>query len=210
MATPKVMTKMKTRMMTELPGQKPASGTRNPIVTVLLLCAILTSCGLTAPRRSEGFASLDSLPQLKMDRTLSLSIGPALLHFAAHHIDDDPVTAQLLRSLDGVRIRVYNVDGSPASVTSDIQLMSEQLQADGWQPVLLIRDRQDGEELRMLVKIRDTSIRGLMVLAADDEAEVVVINLMGDIPPARFKDVMLALDIDAPGVRSIRGADTAN
>jgi len=62
----------------------------------------------------------------------------------------------------------------------------------------------------MLLKIRGGAIRGLTVLSSDGEEEVVVINLVGSIQPARFKDVMLALDIDAPGVRNVRMADAVN
>jgi hypothetical protein len=115
---------------------------------------------------------------------------------------------RLLRSLDGVRIRIYQIDGDPARVAKRLRRMSARLQADGWEPVLLVRDPQ--EEVQMLLKMRDGSIRGLTVLSADDEAEVVVINLMGEIPPQRFADVMLALQVDAPAVQNIQVADASN
>lgn len=177
-------------------------------VTALFLCVMLAACGITAPRHSEGFAELESLGVLDADRTLTLSIGPTLLHFAARHIDDDPEMERLLRSLDGVRIRIYEIDGDPARVATRMQRMSAHLQADGWEPVLLVRDQQ--EEVHMLLKMRDGSIRGLTVLTSDGEAEAVVINLMGDIQPERFSAVMLALEIDAPGVQNLQVADTMN
>jgi hypothetical protein len=174
----------------------------------MCLCVMLGACGITAPRRAAGFADLESLGVRDTDRTMTISIGPALLHFAANHVDDDPETAQLLRSLDGVRIRIYRIDGDAARVAGRISRMSLRLQADGWQPVLLLREQQ--EEVHMLLKERNGSICGMTVLAADGEAEAVVINLMGDIQPARFGDVMLALDIDAPGLREVAPAVGAN
>ena len=55
-------------------------------------------------------------------------------------------------------------------------------------------------ETHMLLKSRDGLIRGLTVLSSDGEAEAVVINLMGAIEPARFSDVMLALEVDGARV----------
>ena len=144
----------------------------------------------------------------RADLTMTLSIGPTLLHFAARHIDDDPEMERLLRSIDGVRILIYQIDGDAARVAKRLRRMSVHLQADGRERVLLVREPQ--EEVHMLLKMRDGSIRGLTVLSADDEAEVVVINLMGEIPPQRFADVMLALQVDAAAVPNIQVADASN
>jgi dUTPase len=44
-------------------------------------------------------------------------------------------------------------------------------------------------------------MQGLTIVSADDE-EVVVINVMGDIEPEYFGDVMVALNVDdAPDVQ---------
>lgn len=175
-------------------------------VTALVVCLILVACGITAPVHSEGFAELEPLGVFDVDRTINLSIGPTVLRFAANHIDDDPETAELLRSLDGVRIRIYEIDGDAARVASRLQRMSEHLRADGWEPVLLVREQD--QEVHMLLKTRHGRIRGLTLLTSDGAKEAVVINLIGDIQPARFGDVMLALEIDAPGAQGAQAADT--
>ena len=46
----------------------------------------------------------------------------------------------------------------------------------------------------------------MTVLVSDGESEAVVINLMGDIKPGQFGDVMLALDVDSPGVEEVQVA----
>ena len=168
----------------------------------------LAACGITAPRHSEGFAELESLGARDVDRTMTLSIGPTLLHFAAKHIDDDPETRQLLQNLDGVRIHIYEINGDPGRVAARMQRMDKHLRAGGWEPVLLVHDEQD--EVHMLVKMRGGEIRGMTVLASDGETEAVVVNLMGEIPPAGFRDVALALEIDAPGLQDVRVAGSVN
>lgn len=162
------------------------------------LALLLAACGLTAPRGNEGYADLDSLGVFDTDRTFALSIGPTLLRFAARHVDDDPGTRALLRGLDGVRVRIYEIDGDGLRVAGRIRDMSNDLQAEGWEPVALIRE--EGEQTHMLLKTNDGDIKGLTVIASDGESEAVVVNLMGDLEPRYFSDVMVALEVDAPEI----------
>ena len=161
----------------------------------------LSACGLTAPRSSDGFADLDSLGIADTDRVLTLSVGPALLRFAANHVEDDPETEALLRSLDGVRIRIYEIDGDAERVAARMEQMKARLQGRGWEPVMLVRSK--GEQAHMLVKTAAGRVAGMTVLVCDGESEAVVINLMGDIRPQQFSGVMVALDVDAAGVENV-------
>ena len=168
------------------------------------LVLALAACGLTAPRSNDGYADLESLGMSDTDRVLSLSIGPALLRFASSHIDDDPEIRELLRGLDGVRIRIYEIDGDAGRVAVRINTMSRHLQDDGWEPVLLVRE--ENEATHMLLRMIDGRICGMTVLVSDGESEAVVINLMGDIRPRQFGEVMVALDVHAPGIRDVQPA----
>ncbi len=170
------------------------------LVLVLALTAFgLSSCGITAPRGNEGYANLDSPGVSETDRTLSLSLGRTTLRFAARFLDDDPETQALLRSLDGVRIRIYEVNGDTGRIDQNFERMGRKLGNDGWDPVMLVSE--DGELVQMFSKSSDSGMQGLTIISADDE-EVVVINVMGDIAPEYFGDVMVALDVDdAPDVQ---------
>jgi hypothetical protein len=167
---------------------------------IVCLSLALSGCGLTAPRSNQGFADLDSLGARDVDRVMTLSIGPALLHFAAAHVDDDPEVRALLKGLDGVRIRIYAIDGDASKVASRIGVMSKHLQDDGWESVMSVRD--GSEATYMLLRVVDEQIRGMTVLVSDGDSEAVVINLMGEIRPEQFGDVMVALDVDTPVVET--------
>ncbi len=138
------------------------------------------------------------------DRVINVSIGPTLLHFAARFMDEDPEIRELLRSLDGVRVRIYEINGDASRVNQRIFTMSQHLQEDGWEPVLLVREHD--EEVHMLLRMGDDQIKGMIVLVSDGESEAVIVNLMGDIRPEQFGDVMVALDVDAPGVDDVQVA----
>ena len=173
------------------------------LASALLLVLVLSTagCGITAPRGNAGYADLDSLGVADTDRVLTLSIGPALLRFAARHIEDDPETRELLRQLDGVRIRIYEIDGQAARVASRMDRMSQKLRAKGWEQVMLVHSGD--EQAHMLMRVVDQRICGMTVLVSDGESEAVVINLMGELEPRQFAEAMIALDIDAAGVQRV-------
>ena len=162
-----------------------------------LVAICLAGCGLTAPRSNDGYADLDSLGLFDVDNVMTLSIGPALLRFAASQTDDDPETQALLRNLDGVRIRIYEIDGDASRVAGRVDAMGTRLQGQGWEPVAVLRDAD--ETVHMLMKpVHDENgrrVAGLTVLVADRE-EAVVVNVMGDLKPELFTDTMAALDVD--------------
>lgn len=170
------------------------------LVLVLTLTAfVLSSCGITAPRSNEGYANLDSPGMSDTDRTMSLSLGKTTLRFAARFLDDNPETQALLGSLDGVRVRIYEVHGDNGRIARNVEHMGDKLGNDGWQPVILVRE--EGELVQMFAKPSASGIRGLTIVSANGE-EVVVVNVMGDIDPEHFSDVMVALNLDdAPEVR---------
>jgi len=166
-----------------------------------LMALMLASCGITAPRSNDGFANLDSPGMNETDRSMTISLGPTTLWFAAKFLDEDPETQALLRSLDGVRIRIYEVneDGDTNKIANNFEDMGGKLLDDGWDPVMLIRE--EGELTQMYMKSSGRGISGLTIVSADDE-EVVVVNVMGDIDPVYYQDVMLALNVDdAPEVQ---------
>jgi len=168
------------------------------LLPAVAAAGVLCGCGLMAPRHDAGFARLESLGTRDVDHVMSLSIGPRLLHFAARHVDDDPQVRDMLRSLDGVRVRVYEVNGNVQHVAQRLQDMDQHLRKDGWEPVALTRE--DGEKTRLLVKTRHRMILGLTLLSVD-EGEAVVVNVMGDLDPRFFSSTMAALDVKAPPVR---------
>lgn len=167
-------------------------------LAMLGLAALLAGCGITAPKSNAGYADLDSLGMFDTDRVVSISIGPSLLRFAARYMDDDPQTRALLRSLEGVRVKVYEVTGDASDISARMERMSERLLSDHWQAVMLVHEQ--GELTQMLMKTEQDRISGLVVMSLEAE-EAVLINVMGDLRPELFANTMAALDVDhAPDV----------
>ena len=169
------------------------------VLALVLIALILSSCSITAPRGNEGYANLDSPGMSDTDRTMSLSLGRFPLRMAARFLDEDPETQALLRSLDGVRIRIYEVHGDSDRIVQKFERMGGKLNNDGWQPIMLVRE--EGELVQMYAKSSGSGIQGLTIVSADEE-EVVIVNVMGDIDPMYYSNVMVALDVeDAPEIK---------
>ena len=167
--------------------------TTSRFAAALALAAALAGCGLTAPRGNAGYANLDSLGLLDVDNTITLSLGPTILRFAASHVEDDPETQALLKGLNGVRIRIYEIDRGADRVAGRLNRMSVRLREQDWEPVAVMKE--EGETVHMLVKTTDAGIVGMTVLVAD-QTEAVVVNIMGDLDPQYFSRAMTALNVD--------------
>lgn len=161
----------------------------------LSLVFLLCGCGVTAPSHNAGYADLDGLSWRDVDATVSFSLGPRVLGFAARMIEDDPQTKAIVRNLDGVRVRVYEIEGDPGDVAGDLNFMSAQLREAGWEPVILVRE--EGETTHVLIKMDEDRIAGLTVLTSD-ALEVVLVNVMGELRPELFAKTMVTLDLPAP------------
>ena len=166
--------------------------------TVSLLAVLaITACGITAPHSNEGYADLDSFSMFDVDTSIKLSIGPTLLRFAAANIEDDPETQALLEGLDGVRVRVYEINGDAERVAQGIDEMSLKLRQQDWE--LIVQVREEGERTHVLMKLDEDRVAGLTVLTSDTH-EAMVVNVMGDLQPEMFSEAMAALDVPAPEV----------
>ena len=164
---------------------------------VLGLVLTMAGCGITAPHRNPGYADLDGLSWRDVDAKLSLSVGPSILRFASTMIEEEPAAREILRNLDGVRIRVYEVEGDPLEIAEDLNHMSAQLRHEGWEAVILMRDQ--GETTHVLIKIDQQRIAGLTVLTSDS-LEVVLVNVMGEMRPDLFEETMVAIDASVPDI----------
>lgn len=169
---------------------------RVSIVSVALLC--LGGCGFTAPKRDPGFADVESLDWWEVNHTFSLSLGPTLLSLAANLVEDEPETRELLKNLEGVRVKIYEVEpGDAEAVAMDVNDMSQSLAAQDWEPVVLVKE--EGESAHMLIKMEGEQIRGLTVITTDGE-EAVFVNVMGNLEPELFNQALGALDVPTPQV----------
>jgi hypothetical protein len=168
------------------------------IGAALTALTIFGGCGLTASSHNEGFADLNSLQMpASVDHQLTLSLGPSVIWLAARFAGHEPEIQAVLRGLDGVRIKVYDITGDADGAATELGMLSNELQGQNWEPVL--RVKEDGEQADLLVKTSDETVLGLVLLVIDD-TEAVVINVMGELQPEQLAGTLAALDLSVPVV----------
>lgn len=171
------------------------------LLAVAGLLVALAGCGVTAPRGNEGYADLQSPGIFDTDITLSLSLGPSLLRFAASLVEDDPAARALLQDLDGVRVRIYEIEGDADRVSARLQAMHATLRQQHWESVVAVREA--GECTYVMLKPgADGDIAGLTVLDSDG-TEVVIVNVMGTLRPESFSTAMGAIDVDVAAITRV-------
>ena len=157
----------------------------------------LGACGFTGNLRfNPGYAELGSPGLRDTDRDFGLSLGPLPIRLARAFMADDPEISGILRSLKGVRVYTYEVNGDAERVHARMSATRTRLIEQGWQSVVAVRE--DGGLVSALVRMDEPELmRGLVVLVQDDE-DVVLVNLIGAIEPETFALVMDEIGIQMP------------
>lgn len=161
---------------------------------------LLAGCGITGNFRNDvGYARFGSPGPLAADRSLGISAGPLPLKFIRWVMDDDPEMAPLLEDLRAVRVYTYDVRGDALEVARNVQAIQSGLLAEGWVALAAVRD--EGELLSVLLRLDDRGKRRGLAVIAQDEQEVLLVNLIGrDIRIELFNHYMAELNIDAPPI----------
>jgi hypothetical protein len=158
----------------------------------------LGACGFTGNLRfNPGYAELGSPGIVDTDRSFGLSLGPLPIRLARVFLADDPEISGILKDVKGVRVYTYEVDGDAERVNANMEESRGRLVERGWQPVVAVRE--DGGLVTALVRMddEDERIRGLVVMVQDDE-ELVLVNVIGNLAPETFAFAMAELDIELP------------
>jgi len=164
---------------------------------VLAASLPLTGCGITGNFRNDvGYADFGPQGQ-NTHREIGLSLGPLPLGLARMFMDDDPELGPMLKDLRAARVYVYEVDDAER-VAERIATTQSELIADGWFPIITVRD--DDERVAVLTHAnRRGELRGMAVIVQDAE-DLVLVNLIGEIHLDQFDAYMASLDVHAPSI----------
>ena len=164
----------------------------------LLAVALLLVASSGFPQSVEslpGYFAIEGLGvfadgELEVDIDLR---GPMAKIVAAATADEDPQFSAAMEKIQRIRVQVGSIAGRAASdIRATIDGAVEQLESSGWYRMITVRDEE--ESVYVLALERDGLLRGLSVFVHDGEAEVVLVNIAGDMDPELIGSLIRNVD----------------
>lgn len=176
---------------------------------ITLTCMLVLALFAVASAQSDLAKNLRDHPGFVDFRAMDISGGNepkievnlkgSLLGLAARIAsDEEPELSSTLMSLEGIRVEVYDAeDRDPDSYGKKLAETAKSLESKGWETIVRVNDR--GEQVYIAVKADKpdgSKIVGLVVLAAEENDEIVLVNIVGNIDMDEIWRVGREFDID--------------
>jgi hypothetical protein len=142
---------------------------------------------------AQGYFDFGQVPGLAGEPKVQIDLNAAMLGFVREAARAaDPDSAAAIDGIEGVRVRVYEIDDEVGPVIEFIDNASRRLEADGWQRMVYVQD--SGSRVLVYVNFAGELMSGLTVMVAEEDGkEAVFINLLGELDPAKIGAAAAAL-----------------
>lgn len=136
-----------------------------------------------------GYVDLTAIETIS-DEEASIEVylkGPVLRLVAEATRHDEPELADMLTRLKIIQVRGFDLKPDPeevARVKKEIKNIAKQLESQGWEKVVRVRERH--EHVDVYLKLKGEAIIGLTVIAGESNDEIILVNIAGDIDPAQI------------------------
>ncbi|HZN11730.1 MAG TPA: DUF4252 domain-containing protein [Blastocatellia bacterium] len=153
----------------------------------LRLIALLVACGAAAPAYGQNarlqLGNLDGLLPRAVE-TVDVTVDASLIQLASKFLSkQEPqqvAVREFLAGLQGVYVKAFEFDSDGAYSEADLEVIRAQLRGPGWERIVGVRSRRDGENVDVYIMPQGGNIAGLAILVAE-RRELVVVNVVGPI-----------------------------
>ncbi len=170
-----------------------------------LLCALLALavCPLRAQedeevRRHPGYVDFSSLPiPTEGEEIVEVYLRAPLLRLVGKAAGDDPALGGMLSKLLLIRVNTFPIDTTMAlALQPKIAKIESELAKKAWEKVVRVKDRK-GETAHVYLKLQDSKILGLLVMAVEPGGDAAFVNIVGEIDMEAIGKLGKKLDIPA-------------
>lgn len=158
------------------------------LTTFLGLLAWSPVAQAQSARDHRGYVDLESMGRLNRiigdEPSIEVNVEGALLRLVAEAARfEDPDLAVMLRRLEGVYVRGYDLSPNMAGRARDqAAVIGKELQLRGWTTIVSVNERD--EFVRMFARMDGEEIAGMVVMVIDENArEAIFLNIVGDVDP---------------------------
>jgi hypothetical protein len=191
-----------------------------PILPRLVSITLLALVCAAAPAYAQNARlQIDHIDRLFPEavETIDVRIDSGLLLMASKFLRsdkaDEAAVKEIVKGLKGVYVKGVEFDKEGAYAESDVEAVRRQLAAPGWDRVVGVRSKRDGDNVEVFLMIsNDAVIEGVGVLIANPK-QIMVVNVVGQIDPEKINNLRGQFGIpkdfalDFGGVKKIRKGD---
>jgi len=154
-------------------------------VKKLLVAGVALGIGAVAV--GQDYFDFGQIRGLPGEPSVRLDLNRGLLGFATQAVrQTDPAAADLLASIDGVQVRVYNAIEDADDLARYLDDATNRLQRDNWQQIAHV---QDGGEVRIFMHGDEQLVTGLTAMIVGD-AEAVFVSVVSMITPEQVSQIL--------------------
>ncbi len=181
------------------------------LLLLLLICA--------APAYAQNARiQIDHLDKLfpKAVETVDVRVEGSLLQIAAKFLStskpDEAAVKELISALKGVYVKGVEFDKEGEYTESDVETVRSQLRSPGWEKIVGVRSKRDGQNVEVYLMINNAVIDGVGILVFEPK-ELFVVNVVGPIDPEKIGQlrgqfgIPKDLDFDLGGAKRSRRDD---
>jgi hypothetical protein len=181
-------------------ARRPTTGT--PLVVAVLIASICFVL-LAGPAAAQedlagdpGYVDFGALGLAREEASLEISLQGPLIRMVAEAVrGEDPRFAELLDRLRAIRVLTFELGELDApAILERGEAAVRGLEADGWSPV--VRIRESGETVYLYLKEEAGDIAGVWVMAADPNDSITLVNIVGAFDPVELGRLGASLHID--------------
>jgi Domain of unknown function (DUF4252) len=183
-------------------------------IKVIIFTFIVTFGTVLPVSAQNARLEIDQLDRLfpKAVQTVDVRVESALLQIAAKFLKsdnaDEAMVKELLSTLKGVYVKGVEFDKEGEFAEADLESIRTQLRAPGWDRIVGVRSKRDGENAEVYLMLEGGVITGVSVLAFDPK-QLYVVNVVGPLDPEKIGQlrgrfgIPKDMDFDWSGVKSV-------
>jgi uncharacterized protein DUF4252 len=162
------------------------------LVSITLLALVCAAAPVYAQNARLQIDHLDKLFPRAVE-TIDVRVDGSLLLMASKFLRsdkaDEAAVKDIVQALKGVYVKGVEFDKEGEYTESDVETVRQQLSGPGWERIVGVRSRRDGENVEVFLMINnDSVIEGIGVLIADPK-QIMVVNVVGPLDPEKINNL---------------------
>ena len=161
---------------------------------VIVMLLALLSTPLSAQNVLDKLQSL-----MQVEPSVEINLGPAMLGLLSGMTSEEKQVSEVMKNLTEISVRVYHLDdgdfkGDIGQIKSFINDTAGEMKALGMEQLAAIRE--DDSTVFIMAEMGGDTMQGLSVMSLDDDSELVVIKIGGQIMLKDLAGLMGRFDVD--------------